>query len=418
MSSNTAIFVDLNKVLIPTNVWPEVFLHCLKKNPFATLRLLATPGSLTKNLDAQIAKTLYDVPYNEKLVEYLSGESRDVFIISRGFPELENMTLRKFSFLKGKGELQKDANLEVIDSTHHLVQFSGLSVKDILSILKPQQWVKNLLVFAPLVLAHEFHDSDKVVTAFLGFLSFCFMASIVYVINDIFDLQSDRIHLKKRHRPFTSCRVPLSYAPIFISVLLVLIGITSLFMTQSYIHLLGYLGLNILYSTYLKRMILLDVYVLSTFYIIRIFYGGHITGTELSHWIISFSASLFLSLALVKRYEECLHLYRKQGVKENASRGYNYGDLNTLSTIGIACGCISTLIFVMYINFSNPQQFYTNPGLLWPIGALLFYWITKIWIKVTRGEIKEDPLSYSLKDPESLIVFVSMIFLFLAASYL
>jgi H+/Cl- antiporter ClcA len=125
-----------------------------------------------------------------------------------------------------------------------------------------------------------------------------------------------------------------------------------------------------------------------------------------------------MSLALVKRYEEGLHLFRKQGLKENKSRGYNYTDLSILSMIGVACGCISTLIFMMYITFSTAQMNYKSPGLLWIIGTLLFYWISKIWIKATRGEIKEDPLSYSLKDPESLIVFLLMAILFFAAIYL
>jgi 4-hydroxybenzoate polyprenyltransferase len=287
-----------------------------------------------------------------------------------------------------------------------------LKFKSVIKLLRLHQWVKNLLILAPLILAHKYQSSEQIKVSLYGMLSFSLLASIVYIINDFLDLESDRKHPTKKNRPFASGEISLTSGVILICFLLCSLLLMLLFTgTASYL-LLGYFVLNILYSTSLKKVALLDVFILTSFYLIRIFYGAAINDIELSHWFLSFSFFLFLSLAFMKRYSEVENMYKSQGITVTNRRDYTYADLFVIGTLGITCSGMAVLVFTLYLNSDDTRQLYSRPELLWAIQFTIFYWTSRLWINVTRGLIKEDPLTFALKDIGGLLAMAISILVF------
>lgn len=277
--------------------------------------------------------------------------------------------------------------------------------KAILAALRPHQWIKNVLIFTPLLLAHQWSDLHKVLTAGAAFLSLSLVASAAYIVNDLCDIEADRRHPTKRLRPFASGNLPLAYgAPTTAILLITAFTISSLLLSWEFtVAMITYLSTALAYSFWLKRVLILDVVVLAGLYTLRIVAGGRVVDVEVSHWLLVFSMFLFISLAFAKRYTE-LKCHVDGNVQTMGTRGYIARDLRTIETVGANSGYLSVLVFALYISSRQASFLYNNPTLLWLICPLFLYWITRIWFLAGRGELSDDPVVFAARDPNSILV--------------
>ncbi len=270
--------------------------------------------------------------------------------------------------------------------------------------LRLHQWVKNTLMFVPLVLAHQFLNGEKIATVTLGFLAFNICASSVYVLNDLLDLGADRQHPRKKLRPFAAADLPLAQGVAAVPVLFCAGFALAVYASPAFALILaGYYALTLAYSFDLKRRALLDVFTLATLYTLRIIAGAVAADVVLSPWLLGFSIFLFLSLGVVKRVAE-IESGRQRGVTEVAGRGYRVDDLRILEMLGVAAGYASVVVLALYVSAPESQILYPRHELLWLFAPLLLYWISRIWLVTHRGEMHDDPIVFALKDPPSRIV--------------
>jgi 4-hydroxybenzoate polyprenyltransferase len=270
--------------------------------------------------------------------------------------------------------------------------------------LRPHQWCKNFLVFLPLVAAHRFNDAIAWKAAGICFALLCLQASAVYLMNDLFDLESDREHSKKSGRPLASGRIsPAAAAGVGVAFTFFAIGAGRLIEPTISLMFALYVLLNIGYSKWLKRLAIWDLVLLTLFYSIRIAIGGLATGIELSFWLLTFSTFFFSGLAIAKRVSE---LQQETAPRTLGGRGYLPSDLNALFALGSVNSLLSVLILVSYFRSPEAQSLYSNPGLLWAIAPLLWLWTCRFWLATWRGQVDQDPVFYVLKDALSWIVVI------------
>jgi 4-hydroxybenzoate polyprenyltransferase len=262
--------------------------------------------------------------------------------------------------------------------------------------------LKNLLLFAPLVAALRFTDVSALIQLGIGFLSFSFCASSVYLLNDIMDMQDDRQHPRKRFRPFASGDLPVMEGIILIPLLLTVAAGLALLLPPKFGMVLAiYYATTVAYTFKLKEVEVLDVVALAMLYTTRVFAGGAAAGIHISFWLLSFSIFLFLSLALAKRCAE-LCVLRARGKGKARGRGYRVSDLPVLFAMGIGAGYVATFVFGLYLNSPQVGRNYDNPAFLWAFIPILLYWTTRIWLRTYRSEMHDDPVVYTARDPVSL----------------
>jgi 4-hydroxybenzoate polyprenyltransferase/phosphoserine phosphatase len=282
--------------------------------------------------------------------------------------------------------------------------------------MRLHQWAKNSLVFVPLFTSHSYHDLHLVGLALLAFLAFGLCASGHYFLNDLLDLDADRLHQTKRNRPLASGDLPLLYGPLGAICLTVFgLALAIVFLPWKFtLSLLAYLALTNLYSFFLKSRSTADVFALALLYTVRVVAGGAALAIGLSSWLLAFSMFVFISLAYLKRYIEIGALTdgRAKG------RGYVKEDTETLFTLGVANAIASTLVLAFYISSAEVKILYREPIILWLLCLLMLYWSNRIWIGARRGKIHDDPVVFALKDRVSRYVFLAMILVVLAARIL
>jgi 4-hydroxybenzoate polyprenyltransferase len=278
------------------------------------------------------------------------------------------------------------------------------------------QWIKNILVFIPVIADHKILDREKLIDCCLTFFIFSIVASAIYTINDIVDVKSDKMHYKKKKRPIAAGKISI-LAAIIASVAFLSLGITlSVFLIPKLIPILAtYFFLTLAYSFYFKRKEILDVLLLSAFYVIRIIAGGIVTGITVSFWLLSFSGFFFLSIAFSKRFTE-LSKSIANGTELNFRRGYDAQSLQSLKILGISSGFNSITIFILYINDPNTLFLYPDNKLLFLLVPILTYWISTNWIQTSRHEQDEDPVNMILKDRRNIIFFPVVLLIIYFAS--
>lgn len=270
--------------------------------------------------------------------------------------------------------------------------------------LRPQHWVKNILVFFPVLAAHVWHSTETWLRVGGFFLALCFGASAVYLVNDLVDIESDRLHKDKWRRPIASGALFLPEALAGIPLCLVLaIGFCMTVPGWKAPALLaGYLFTTSLYSFWLKKVVILDVLFLSGFYVYRVVAGAILAPVKLSEWLIAFAMFLFLSLAAAKRYVELVNL--PEDKNPNAARGYLRQDYPLVALFGVNCGCLSVLVLGLYVNSDTFQHLYTRAWIFWLFCPLLLYWLMRVWLLATRKKLHEDPVVFAIKDPVTWVV--------------
>lgn len=286
----------------------------------------------------------------------------------------------------------------------HVFNQPGSFLRALARSMRPHQWVKNLIIFVPLLTSHKFNESKRVGDALLAFIAFSLCASGVYMLNDLLDLDSDRHHATKKMRPFASGELPLPVGLVMAPLLLGLSVGIALFLSWKFVAVLaGYFLITTSYSWRLKQVALLDVFFLAGLYTIRLIAGHEASVIEYSFWLLAFSMFIFLSLALVKRFTE-LKLLRLQNKPNSRGRGYAADDLELVAMLGIASGFMSVLVMALYVNSPEVHELYKHQKLLLMVCPLLLYWISRVWLLAHRGRMHEDPIVFALKDGVSYLV--------------
>ncbi|WP_084214352.1 UbiA family prenyltransferase [Terriglobus sp. TAA 43] len=294
--------------------------------------------------------------------------------------------------------------------------------KVFLKTIRAHQWAKNALIFLPTILAHDF-SGRSLIACLLAFFSLSFCASATYIINDLLDIEADRRHPRKRLRPFASGDLsPIAGVAIVVAffliavVLAVLVPHTAghfsgtvqrtglLQAPASFVLWLGiYTVTTLAYSFALKRMMLVDVIVLSGLYTIRLLAGAAASGVFISEWLAAFSIFFFLSLAFVKRFSE-LELMVASGRDKASGRGYGTGDIEQLRALGTSSAFAAVVVLSMYISNLTAAHLYTHMSRLWLIEPVLILWISRVWLLASRGQLHEDPVVYAITDRMSWLL--------------
>lgn len=304
--------------------------------------------------------------------------------------------------------------IEGLKKPYRIIQDKKNFVLCILKLFRPHQSIKNILLFVPFLAAHKINDIQLWIQSFLAFFSFSFMAFAVYTLNDLVDVDSDRIHPSKKKRPFAAGDLPLSASIVLIPVLIFLASYLTFFLpnpSHFQMWLFGYAFINIFYSFALKKVFILDIVLLSLMYTLRIYAGGAATSIDVSVWLLSFSSFFFFSLASLKRVTELLRL----GDAKNHHRDYNAQDLQVVQTSGIAVGTLSVLIVMLYMQSEHVTKLYAHSTHLWLLAPLLLFWMIRIWALAVRGQMHDDPVVFALKDRTSWICLILFILILGAA---
>jgi 4-hydroxybenzoate polyprenyltransferase len=269
--------------------------------------------------------------------------------------------------------------------------------------LRVHQWLKNLLVFAPLLASGRFRDAQLTSDATLAFVSFSLFASAVYLVNDMVDLQSDRLHRTKRNRPFASGALPVAAGVAATPILIMAsIAVANLLPALFLAALLAYAAITTLYSFVLKSQVIVDIMLLAGLYTMRIVAGSAATGIRPSFWLLAFSMFIFLCLAMTKRYSELRQTIEQD--KTLSGRGYRPSDVPVVLALGSGSGLVSVLILALYTQSLIVPETYPAPEWIWLVPPLLLYWVARLWLKAGRGEIDDDPVLFAARDWQSLTI--------------
>ena len=468
----TPICVDLDDTLIKTDALHEYFIAALKKSPLmlfsCILWLMKGKSYLKSQLVKNVQLNVDLLPYNLELIEFLKGKSREgcpIYLVSASNADIVQKVIRKFDFftagygsteslnLKGENKAKflvqefgekgfdyigdcaadipiwKKANESYLVTHKSEQRFSNIKYKKVfkrdknnlssmIKAMRIYQWAKNLLIFAPMILAHKYNLTQTWIDSTLAFVSFSFMASSIYLLNDLFDMPSDRDHHKKRHRPLASGALSI---PAGIFLLFILISTSfyiSSFLPRLFsLILVCYTILNLGYSFKFKKVPIVDVILLSSFYMLRLEAGSSATEIYLTQWLIIFALFTFSSLGFLKRYCELLEQFNVSGKSSVEGRGYNTKDLPILMSSGNIAGQISVLCFLLYLFMGGAAKYYGNPKILLFNGIFYFFWITTLWFKASRGKVSGDPVKYSITDRLSLVIAALSIINLIIAKY-
>ncbi len=281
--------------------------------------------------------------------------------------------------------------------------------------VRVHQWAKNVLIFLPLLLAHAV-GLGTLLQSVMAFFSFSLVASSTYIVNDLLDLASDRSHPTKRRRPFAAGDLSARFgaglaAVLFAGGVLLALPMVPRFM----VWLLTYFCVTLAYSLYCKRIVIVDVIILSALYTLRILAGAAAAQVAISDWMAGFAIFFFFSLALVKRFSELENL-RARGTAPSNGRGYLVHDMEQLRAFGTASAFASIVVFTLYINNPEVRQLYHHPQRLWLLTPLLIWWLSRVWLRASRGQMNEDPVIFALTDRASLLAGVAIFLIALSAS--
>jgi 4-hydroxybenzoate polyprenyltransferase/phosphoserine phosphatase len=284
---------------------------------------------------------------------------------------------------------------------------SGFSFSLLWQTLRIHQWAKNLLVLAPLLAAHRVLEWPYLQDSLVAFLAFSGCASLAYVINDIADLDADRQHHSKKHRPFACGNVSLPVG-LLLAILLALVTVwlsTKLPIGVAYC-LLVYFAVTKMYTFFFKQKPIIDVAVLAGLYTLRVIAGGFAAQVVTSFWLLAFSCFIFFSLAIVKRLSE-LHVIKVTSHNlPTVCRGYHTDDIAVLTGLGTASAMMAVLVLALYINSPDVVALYSSPRYLWLLCPVIALWLGRVWLITGRGQMHDDPVIFALRDRSSWLLFV------------
>lgn len=468
------LVVDLDGTLLRSDMLHESFWSALGqdwRSPIhATLALRKGRAELKRYLSAVADVDVTTLPYNTDVIKYIRarhdegirtalvtasdqtladeiGTHLDIFDEVHGSDGETNLKgARKARFLKDKfgdkrlaymGDSTADlavwdkvdlaitvnaseavqAQVEKLSTPAEQFDTPAQSLKPYLKALRPHQWLKNILVFLPMLAAHQITGSTFF-TSLMAFVAFSLIASSVYVLNDLLDLAVDRAHPRKRFRPFAAGSIPIAHGTGMAAGLLAAgVLIAMLLGAAFFVTMLVYYLATLAYSLNLKRRAVVDICVLAGLYTMRIVAGGVATGIELSVWLLAFSIFFFFSMAAIKRQAELVDM-AERGKLDASGRGYTVKDLQIISMMALAAGYVSILVMALYVNSPAVVELYATPATLWGICFILLYWISRMAMITHRGHMNDDPVLFAAKDRNSQICAVMIFALALGGTVL
>ena len=462
--SQLPIVIDLDGTLIQSDMLFETGLHVLKRKP---LSLLAAPWYLLRGKAAfkhwlmqHVDEFNYEaLPYNETLLQWLREQKaagRRLVLCTASDQQVAHRIASQLGIfdevmasdgqrnLSGSQKAQAlvdrfgEAGFDyagnakpdlavwqhahqpiVVNASTSLTRVSqdrwanaqvmpipSASIADWLKGLRVHQWLKNLLIFIPLLAAHKLSHGAAWWGLFLAFAAFSCCASAIYILNDLLDLESDRLHPRKRLRPFASGRLPIWQGLLTAPLLLGLsFGVGAQVNAAFVDYLLLYFFLTSIYSWGLKRLMLVDCLTLSGLYTLRILAGGAAAGIKPSFWLLAFSVFIFLSLAFIKRYVELAGI-APDSPKAKAKahgRGYFHTDAPLIQMFGITSGYSAVVVLALYFNSDTVQLLYKDTGFTWAAIPVVLFWVSWMWMQAHRGQMHDDPIVFAIKDKISLV---------------
>ena len=458
--NSVPLIVDLDGTLIHTDMLHETTLKVARDDPCALLRmpkwLASGKAVLKKHLATRVKVDPTVLPYNQELINWLLQEKAqgrrlilctasdrilaepiaahlelfdeviasdgDLNIAGKNKAEVlsKKFGVGQFDYVGNSGAdlivwkvARKSIVVNASDQTLKLAEQLGniqrtfprrtVGIKGVAKMLRVHQWLKNLLVFIPLMAAHEWLNLTSLVQLLFAIVSFSLCASSVYIANDLLDLESDRMHMRKRNRPFASGLIPAWLGVAVAPVLLFCSAVLAIWVGWYFFACLSvYFVLTCAYSWTLKRLILVDCLTLAILYTLRIIAGAAAIRMSLSFWLLAFSVFLFLSLAFVKRYAE-IELQILSGKEKLHGRGYLTSDASLIQTMGIAAGYSSVLVLALYLNSDAVTTLYTSPEIVWLAVPIMVFWVSWMWMQAHRGNMHDDPLVFAVKDRASLV---------------
>jgi 4-hydroxybenzoate polyprenyltransferase len=458
-AGDTILCVDLDGTLVRADLVWECVISLLKTQPLSLFLipfwLLRGKANLKRELAKRAELDVAGLPYRAEFVSFLIGQrkqGRRIALVTAADNSLAERVARHLGVfdavygtregqnLKGEAKaalLQKEfgesgyeyvgdsrADLpawkqsraayvvgdeRLVRKVRAFTRVNGVfenrraSLRTWLKALRVHHWAKNGLLFLPLLLAHHFGFKPILMTT-IGFLVFGLCASSIYVLNDLLDLHSDRAHPWKSKRPFATGQISVPSGLLISSLLAVATVLLGFLLSIQFgTVLIVYILTTVLYSTYLKRLLLLDVFVLSSFYTIRIWAGSLVAKVPLSDWFLIFSLFFFLSLAAAKRYSELIHASELVG-SGKSGRAYIKIDRELLMHLGVGSSFAAVVILALYAHSQEVLLFYHRPEPLLLICPIILYWLSRIWLKAGRGELNEDPITLSILDPVTYLV--------------
>lgn len=462
-SKTRPLVVDLDGTLILTDMLHESALRLLRDHPAQMLKLPFWLADGKANLKQQLANlTEIDaatLPYNQPFLDWLRDQKAqgrrlilctasdhrfaekiaahvgifDEVIASDGVQNIAGD--RKASLLKERfgaggfdyaGNSSADlhvwkharhalivnarASLEDRTKAHSEVELTfppaAQGVRVWRKAFRTHQWLKNILLFIPLLASHDLSNISAWITLILAFFSFSICASAVYVANDLLDLESDRLHPRKRKRPFAAGLVPVAQGVFLVPILLAISVTIGVFVGPAFLGwLFFYFIVTCVYSWSLKRILLVDCLTLAMLYTLRIVAGAAAITNVMSFWLLAFSVFLFLSLAFIKRYAELEGLMSDGDASKIKlhGRGYTLRDAPLIQTMGIVSGYSAVLVLALYLNSDEVLLLYPSHEVIWGAVPIVLFWISWMWLQANRGLMDDDPLLYAVKDKTSIL---------------
>jgi len=287
-----------------------------------------------------------------------------------------------------------------------------------LKAMRIHQWTKNGLVLVPALTSGMFLSPSIMGKAIAALLCMSLIASAIYLINDILDVEADRAHRTKYRRPVAHGDLSIP-AALMLSLVLGVAGLGGALAIGGmplFVALFVYVVLTCAYSFRIKAVMVADVIALASLYTVRLWIGAVAISVGLSFWLLLFSVFLFLSLAYLKRYIELRDAVHPDRMLEG--RGYEPSDLDVVMMAGMGAGMVSILVLALFANDLGTARHYQTPHLLWFICLPLLYWINRIWMMARRGEVDGDPVAFAVRDRRSMVVGLLCALLFIAAQQL
>lgn len=286
-----------------------------------------------------------------------------------------------------------------------------------LKMLRVHQWLKNTLLFVPLLTALPEHALAALWILTKAFAAFSMAASATYIFNDLGDLANDRAHPRKRLRPLASGVIPIKQAAALSWALLATaFALAALTSTGFVVVLSIYVASTLTYSAALKSYVLLDVLTLALLYMLRIVAGAVTIAVPVSSWLLVFSGFMFFSLGMVKRCAELVTI-QQQGRTAARGRDYRTDDLRVLFPLGVGASLSAAVVFGLFIAAPETASRYANHDVLWAVACGLTYWLGRLWIKTSRGEMHDDPVVYAMRNRGSRLIVAAMVLTVLVARF-
>ena len=252
-----------------------------------------------------------------------------------------------------------------------------MKILEILRSLRIQQWIKNLWVFAPLVFSQNVFDLPLLIKTILAFLLFCVISGAAYILNDIQDLEEDKIHPVKSKRPLASGRLKKNHA-LFACILLVLLGLSGAYFLNVYFFaiLVIYFILQVAYSIWLKHVVIIDVFLIATGFFLRVIAGGLAIEVQISPWLVICTILIALFLAMCKRRHELLFLDKTAGTHRPVLKEYTPQLLDQMIAVVTASTVISYCLYTVspetVSKFGTTNLLFTVPFVIYGIFRYLY----------------------------------------------